>query len=53
MKITQIIEELEKIKQKEGDLLVSTFNGGILKTIDFVQVIYTCDNKDHRVLLSV
>ena len=53
MKITQIIEELEKIKQKEGDLFVSIFNDGILKTIDFVQVIHTCDNKDHRVLLSV
>ena len=53
MKITQIIEELEKIKQKEGDLFVSIFNDGILKTIDFVQVTHTCDNKNRMVLLSV
>lgn len=53
MKITQIIEELEKIKQKEGDLFVSIFSDGIIKTIDFVQVIHTYDNKQHRVLLSV
>lgn len=48
-----MIEALSEIEKEEGNLYVRTWNDGIPKTFEFIEVISTQDGKKKCVILSV
>ena len=53
VRISDMIEALSEIEKEEGNLYVRTWNDGILKTFEFVEVITSQDGKKKCVVLSV
>ena len=53
MKITEFIEELQKILDKEGDIYVRILHNGVFKTVDFLNVIRRYDENGKEVEKAV
>lgn len=53
VRISDMIEALSEIEKEEGNLYVRTWNDGILKTFEFVEVVTSQDGKKKCVVLSV
>lgn len=53
MKITEFIEELKKILDKEGDICVRILHNGVFKSVDFLNVIRRYDKEGKKVEKAV
>jgi hypothetical protein len=53
VRISDMIEALSEIEKEEGNLYVRTFNDGIPKGFEFIEVMSTWDGKKKCVVLSV
>ena len=53
MRVSDMIEALSEIEKEEGNLYVRTWDDGILKTFEFIEVMSTRDGKRKCVVLSV
>ena len=53
VRISDMIEALSEIEKEEGNLYVRNWNDGILKTLEFIEVVTSRDGKKKCVVLSV
>lgn len=53
IKISDMIDVLQQIRNDEGEIYVRTWSDGILKAFEFVEVRSTVDGSETAVVLSV
>lgn len=53
VRISDMIEALSEIEKEEGNLYVRAWSDGILKTLEFIEIMNSVDGKKKCVVLSV